>query len=475
MLFGWLFVLVIFFITVVQNLVKEGMFMDGLYYATLARNLSVGIGSFWKPFFTSTLYSEFYEHPPLVFGIQSILFRVLGESIYVEKIYSFLTAITTGWLIYTIWKNIFDRMDEYRSKYSWLPILIWIIIPLVSWSYSNNLLENTMGIFTLSSVLILVKGIKGQINIYLSGLFSAAMIFFGTLSKGFPALFPLSVLFFYWLVFKTPDFKKVILITLFQIIFIASVFLILFQMAGPKHFFNSYLEGQVLRALKGELVQGSHFFILWKLFMEILPLLILLGIIFLLYKFKKLRFIASEKNKQQSVFFFLIAASAALPIMVSPKQLGFYLVPSFPLFALGFACLFAHSLKLLIDKCSDNIYGVKVFKIFILSVLSGVIVFVFFQAGKIGRDKAIISDMKKFAPYLISNTTIGMCKDLYPEWSLYAYYYRYYYVSLDCSEQSHQLLLARKNSDCIKDLQFIPLKQNEGSLEFDLYTFSLSK
>ena len=43
----------------------DGMFMDGLYYACISRNLALGIGSFWDLEFTETLGKHFHEHPPL--------------------------------------------------------------------------------------------------------------------------------------------------------------------------------------------------------------------------------------------------------------------------------------------------------------------------------------------------------------------------------------------------------------------------
>lgn len=46
------------------------MFVDGVTYAAIARNLAQGNGSFWSPFYTATLYPQFFEHPPLGFALQ---------------------------------------------------------------------------------------------------------------------------------------------------------------------------------------------------------------------------------------------------------------------------------------------------------------------------------------------------------------------------------------------------------------------
>jgi 4-amino-4-deoxy-L-arabinose transferase-like glycosyltransferase len=87
-------------------LIQDGFFMDGLLYTCVAKNQGNGIGSFWFPISDATWNvagkTTFHEHPPLVFGIQSIFFEVLGNSMYVERFYSFLTACITALLIVAI-------------------------------------------------------------------------------------------------------------------------------------------------------------------------------------------------------------------------------------------------------------------------------------------------------------------------------------------------------------------------------------
>src|SRR5262245_12228702 len=63
----------------VPRVAHRGMFVDGVTYASVARNLAEGRGRFWAPSYTATLYPEFYEHPPLGFWLQSRWFRLLGD------------------------------------------------------------------------------------------------------------------------------------------------------------------------------------------------------------------------------------------------------------------------------------------------------------------------------------------------------------------------------------------------------------
>ncbi len=41
------------------------MHVDGLWYATISKNLAEGFGSFWAPAFTATMAPVFNAHPPL--------------------------------------------------------------------------------------------------------------------------------------------------------------------------------------------------------------------------------------------------------------------------------------------------------------------------------------------------------------------------------------------------------------------------
>lgn len=124
----YLFVGFLFLGIVSIDLFSDGMFVDGLLYADISRNMAEGLGSFWKPHFTEVIYPEFYEHPPLALGLQSIFFYVFGDSIYVERIYSLSTYIIVGYLIALIWKKLTGE-----KKTGWIPIFLWIITGGIAW------------------------------------------------------------------------------------------------------------------------------------------------------------------------------------------------------------------------------------------------------------------------------------------------------------------------------------------------------
>ena len=104
---------------------SDGMFMDGLYYAAISRNLAAGLGSFWFLHFTDFSYPIFYEHPPLAMGLQSIFFYVFGDNIYVERFYAFFTFIVIAYIIHLIWGEINRKGLNYLS---WVPLLFLSLI-----------------------------------------------------------------------------------------------------------------------------------------------------------------------------------------------------------------------------------------------------------------------------------------------------------------------------------------------------------
>ena len=97
--------LAVFAAATVPRLAQRGMFVDGVTYASIARNLSEGRGSFWSPSYTASIYPQFHEHPPFGFWLQSLWFRVLGDHLFVERAYSLTAAVGTALLIALIWRR----------------------------------------------------------------------------------------------------------------------------------------------------------------------------------------------------------------------------------------------------------------------------------------------------------------------------------------------------------------------------------
>ena len=74
----------------VPRLWQRGMFVDGMTYAVVARNMALGIGSIWAPSLSDTIYARFFEQPPLGMALQAIAFALVGDHFAVERVFSLL-------------------------------------------------------------------------------------------------------------------------------------------------------------------------------------------------------------------------------------------------------------------------------------------------------------------------------------------------------------------------------------------------
>jgi hypothetical protein len=188
----YLFIGALFIIITAPALFSEGMVMDGVLYASISRNMADGLGTFWKPYLSHGFFPEFYEHPPLALGLQSLWFRVFGDSIYVERFYSLFTYFLMGLVIVAIWKQF---TNSYKT--GWIPLLFYFSMLKISWACANNMLENTMSVFIGLSILFYLKSINNNkmYFVIISGLF----LFLATLTKGLVGLYVWGFPFFLWL------------------------------------------------------------------------------------------------------------------------------------------------------------------------------------------------------------------------------------------------------------------------------------
>lgn len=128
-IYYYIFIFSLFLGIAAPQVFSDGMFLDGLYYASIAHNLSKGFFDMWHLSFSPSFDVHFYGHPPLQMWLEALMYKYVADSIYVERIYSLLTYLISGFLIYKLWINIVK--DRYK-KLGWLPLFLWIITPLTT-------------------------------------------------------------------------------------------------------------------------------------------------------------------------------------------------------------------------------------------------------------------------------------------------------------------------------------------------------
>ncbi len=190
---GWYAVLVCGCILLLPRLFAWGMFLDGITYATISRNLSIGLGTWWQPYYTATLYPQFYEQPPLGLIVQSLFFKLAGDHFLVEKAYCLMVVLISAWLVVLCWQQLSHLMNQCAmQRLAWLPVLIWVLVPKWAWAYSNNILENTMTVFCLLAFLGILRALRTQrLSVHIVwSVFAGLALTCAALTKGPPGLFP---------------------------------------------------------------------------------------------------------------------------------------------------------------------------------------------------------------------------------------------------------------------------------------------
>ncbi len=448
-LFVWSFVFSVLIILILPNVLQDGMFMDGLLYSCVSKNLSHGIGNFWFPSYSPTLYPFFDQQPPLGFGIQSIFYSFFGDSMYVERIYSFSCAIISAIFINSIWKTIFNE-EIFVKKTGWYPILLWITIPVCFWAYSNNMLENTMGVFDLTAIFFIIKFlfVKPQYkNILLAGFF----IFLAVFTKGVQGAFPIALFFFAWLIYKRFSFLTMLKFSLTLVFIPTVVIILLFQFNDSRESISEYIFHRVVNSIINVTEVQNRFYLIERLFMELLPAITLTVIINLVSRkiFKHNGIKYNFQFKQHFYFFLLIAISASFPLMITLEQRGFYLVTSLPYFAIVFASFSAPNIVYFIQKLDKLKINTKAIMFFSTLLVSLSILYSLMQIGKKNRDAVMLSDIHVIGKTIQQGTTLSSTKELWMDWSLQEYLVRYYSIYLRDTISTNDEYLLLKVGDRI--------------------------
>lgn len=451
----------LFFALLLPFLVQDGMFVDGITYSAIAHNMANGIGSFWQPHYSETLYPVFYEHPPLVMGIQALFFKLLGSAFYVERLYSLLTAIGTALGIGACWRLFFYKKTN--GNYSWLPIALWISIPVIFWAFRNNLLENTMGLCTLWAIFSFTKGLRQEQLLWL--VLGSVLVVFAFLAKGFVGLFPLAVAFIYYLIFQSKSIGRALIYTSISVLLPLLIFGLLWILIPElQENITAYCQQQLLPALNGsrEVTTHNRFAILGQLLLELsFPIILLL--FFVIKNRRKLRSYDMEKRKV-SLYFFLIGVSASLPLMVSLKQRKFYLTPSIPFFLLALSIVLLPYLRPLLESLSSRILN-KI-KYVAYAIIIGVLGFSILQFGNYSRDAKKLADIYILAEKLPKATIFSTNLTKPKDWGLIAYLARVGSMSLDYKEGQAYFLTKKE----IPDLDMETYEEVDiGLLEYRLF------
>ncbi len=450
----WLFTISFILITFLPRSLDDTMFMDGLAYASIARNMAMGVGSFWRPHFADSFWlpydngAFFSGHPPLQFGIQSVLFRIFGDTTAVENIYNLIVLICSVALIVSIWRKLFEGHRALQS-FAWLPVLCWYSMITVWYSIPNNFLDSTMTVFCLAScycqLLFFASRDEYSAKINFLQVLAGIFIVLAFLTKGPVGLFPLAFSILYILGYQYTTLKKAAVNTFVMLVTfgITMGFILLYRPAY--HFLSTYFNGQVVQALlqkreKTGVGWTAHFYLVQELFRNLIPHFLALAGLYTIAFFLKLRIKVSSEVARVSKFVFLIAFSGIAPMLISIKQYPHYLLPSLPFVAIFFASVY-------VEKINDFILSKREFSVGIL--LASILVSWGITVRKLNtlESNGMAYNIKKISGYVSRSSTVGVCQELYQNADIHTYFQRYHHLSLTTQTNYTKYIIA--NSFCL--------------------------
>ena len=475
------------------RVLPEGMFPDGLTYASIARNMAEGRGSFWLPYFSSSFWIPFqgneyafYGHPPLAMGILSLFFRIFGDHWFVEKGFSIFILGITLWLVLKLW-----QVNAKDKTLWWLPIYVWYVMPVVLWAYPVFLLDNTMAVFSLSAALLILRGVKKSMVI--SKLLSASspssfiihssyliiaglLLHLAFLTKGPVGLYPLAIPLIYGLFFKEKTTLRLAILQTTVMSMTCFGTLVLWYLYEPARFFwTKYIDIQLISSISdndqtGNYAWTDYFSIPQSLLLQCLPMLGVVLIFFVFSKIKKSSFVFETDSNRLAAFYLTVALSGSLPMMISHKTSGFYLIPCLPFLAIAFATFFEPTMVVWFEKFKISPLKTQNALKSMVFIAACVAVYSFLQIGKIARERDIIESMKILRGVVSDGTKVVVSDSMMQNFNYHAYFQRYHCWELaKLSDTTAHFLIASKDLcrptelDSV-NLLFEKIKLNNNSL-----------
>jgi 4-amino-4-deoxy-L-arabinose transferase-like glycosyltransferase len=420
-----------------KDLFAEGMFLDGVFYACLSRNMACGMGDFWNPYYTETIGAVFHSHLPLAFGLEALMFKFFGDHFFIERIYSLLMFLLSGLMIVLVWKRTTNNL-----RWAWMPLLYWVAMPLVSWSVNNNMLENTMTVFVLLSVYLMIVSYQKNHKIWL--FLAGISLFAAFLSKGVTGLFPLIFPLIYCIFDEKRRWFQGIIDGLLLLVTLAVLTGLMF-LVFPQSlvYMKDYINLQLVGGAMQEVTVSSRFFIVFKLLQQLIGPLGIVAVLVIMDKVvmkSKVKVFEFPPDKRRFFVFLITGLAGVLPIMVSMKQSGYYMVAALPFFALAMG----HVSISMVNSIQGNMKPNKRRWMIVTGlafVWLGVGVFMtLYGINRYCRDEVLLRDVKQVLASTADEQVLGISTADYQQWAWHAYFMRYGKVNLD-DRNPHKYLL----------------------------------
>jgi 4-amino-4-deoxy-L-arabinose transferase-like glycosyltransferase len=404
------------------TLFMRGMFFDGVFYANISMNFAAGESTFWEPKCSNTFYAVCHEQPPLFFLLQGAFFYVLGNSFLTERIYDLAAALLSVWLLLRVLKA------TGHGQSGWMAVLCWMMMPVTFWAFNNNVIEGTLGVFTLAAMLHVLRalheGKAEMLHLLLAGVWIAA----AGLTKGAQGMFLLAAPGLWWLVMRSNSFVAMLRQTaLVLAVPLAVVAFCWFNDAAHRSF-ASYFESRLMSTFAGlNSTDRGRFHQLYELLLNVLPVMGIAALLFMLMRKKAQKHAAG--TLRLAAFMLAAGLSGILPLMVTLEQRGFYLVTALPLVAIAFALVLHPYTTALQQQFSQRVGLSRIVSVAGITIFAGAVIASIVLCGSYKRDEQKLRDLEAAAEIIPHGSIIGNSANPF-DWTLVQNAWRFYHISV---------------------------------------------
>ncbi len=469
----WAFMSALLLMLILNPLLRQGMFLDGVIYAAIAKNLSLNHGTLWQPFYSETLFPYFYEHPPLAIYTESLLFRAFGEHSRVENLYSFFMILGQLSLISWYWLKK-EKLSFYHLG---ILLLIWLMVPLNTRVLTSNMLESTLTLFTTAASLLLLWDTKHKWTDAICLFLASIAILLGVLSNGPTAFFPVGIPLLKAITLGNPRDRMPGLKKTGVVIFMTMLVLTAFYLCVPAAWQNmkQYLSTQLLPSVVGARIPThtglKHLHIIF-LYMRAISIVSLFSFICLitaaiLQKQPIWQYIKQRVSNKTFLLFCGISLIASLPVGISHRQAFSYITQCAPFITLACTYLCYQPCLIIINHCATRRICMQVLQIGSTLLFIGAVVISTRSTTQFNRDEILLKDIQVLIPFLHQHHTsvVSSSKQVYDQDITAAYLARFSMIAIAPS-QTNPYYLALKNEP-------IPAGYQPINLPLAYYSLSL--
>ncbi|MEZ4720971.1 MAG: hypothetical protein R2813_03735 [Flavobacteriales bacterium] len=240
--------------------------------------------------------------------------------------------------------------------------------------------------------------------------------------------------------------------------------IVLFAYAPAKESLTTHITKRLLHRITVDSTVTHYWYTLERLASEEIPALIIALILFIVYR--KNAVIQSIDAKWGRLFI-VIGLAGTLPLMLTPIQKGFYMVPALAFFAIGIAMIIKPYAAKLEHRIARKriVQSMTIVALLISIGLSG------FSVGKTKRHESMLHDVYAIGKIVPPGTVIQVPRKIWDGWSLQTYFIRYFNISLDPYNQWEYYLCESNRTAPIgfdkveSDSQELTLYKRNSSIE----------